>query len=81
MGSSAGDDPEPYRSVLAYFFKRKLKYMFAILVQRAAYFVSGESSMLMPKDEKAVKFALQTAQYEYRGDAVSEICGGRAKAL
>ena len=55
--------------------------MFAILVQRAAYFVSGESSMLMPKDEKAVKFALQTAQYEYRGDAVSEICGGRAKAL
>lgn len=41
----------------------KLKYMFAILVQRAAYFVSGESSILVPKDEKAVKFALQTAQY------------------
>ena len=37
--------------------------MFAILVQRAAYFVSGESSILVPKDEKAVKFALQTAQY------------------
>ena len=41
----------------------KLKYMFSYRVQRAAYFVSGESSMLMPKDEKAVKFALQTAQY------------------
>lgn len=41
----------------------KLKYMFAILVQRSVYFVSGESSVLLPIDEKSKKFALQTAQY------------------
>ena len=41
----------------------KLKYMFAILIQRAVYFVSGESSILMPTDEKAKKFALQVSRY------------------
>ena len=41
----------------------KLKYMFALLMQRAAYFVSGQSRILMPKDDAARELAYQVADY------------------
>lgn len=41
----------------------KLKYMFAILIQRTAYFVSGQSQLLLPKDEEGKELALRLAEY------------------
>lgn len=41
----------------------KLKYMFALLMQRAVYFVSGQSRILMPKDDAARELAYQVAHY------------------
>ena len=41
----------------------KLKYMFALLMQRAVYFVSGQSQILSPKDEKARIFARKLAAF------------------
>ena len=37
--------------------------MFALLMQRAAYFVSGQSRILMPKDDAARELAYQVADY------------------
>ncbi len=41
----------------------KLKYMFALLVQRTVYMVSGQSQILLPKDEAERELAIQLAAY------------------
>ena len=43
--------------------KGKLKYMFALLMQRSVYFVSGQSRLLMPRDDVSREFAYQIAGY------------------
>ena len=45
--------------------KGKLKYMFALLMQRSVYFVSGQSRLLMPRDDvsRELEFAYQIAGY------------------
>lgn len=41
----------------------KLKYMFAILIQRSAYFISGQNSVFSPEDEKDKVFISAMAEY------------------
>lgn len=41
----------------------KLKYMFALLLQRSIYLVSGQSKSLTPKDEPSKELGLQLADY------------------
>lgn len=41
----------------------KLKYMFALLLQRSVYLVSGQSKSLTPQDEASRELAFQLADY------------------
>lgn len=58
----------------------KIKYMFALLVQRTIYFVSGQSAVLSPKDERARLLAADLADY-MKESGKSDITGADAKTL
>lgn len=58
----------------------KLKYMFALLMQRSAYFVSGQSSVLSPASDESRAFAFQLADY-LREASKTDFMGGDTARL
>ena len=58
----------------------KLKYMFALLMQRAVYFVSGESRILSPKEERERVYARKLAEYMKRAGK-RDFMNGETKEL
>ncbi len=59
----------------------KLKYMFAILIQRTAYFVSTQNSIFPPSDEESRRYALSMGEYMKKAGEIDFLSGADTKEL